>query len=349
MEVEGNKMDADSVVKFDLDNKEINGLGIVKTIESSSLLKVRVTLERSSILSVLNILNNSPVMHQIKTMERLSSSRSSVLQSLDNSSVTQLINAMKKLSSSRLSVLQSIINSPVMQQIKAMEALSSSKLNSFNNSPSIRQINIIEKSISESLKFRNSSLSTLLKAITSSKVSTYSDLLEKVVSANAGPLSFGEAYQEVVESVNSIPISEDFDRFKIQLDNKISKAPAGALSAEFYLSLIFAFILFYISQASTIESEKKLLDRMDILETTVSSQLHNLNRYERGSTFYLVERGVNLRVKPTTNSQVVSVLYPNMKVLLVERATKWIKIEYFDYKNNVYVSGWVYKKYLKMM
>ena len=273
-----------------------------------------------------------------------------ILKGIENSSLLKARVVLER--SSALSALNVLNNSSIIQQIKAMEKLSSSRLSvleTFNYSPVMQQMKTIEKSLSASLKLSNSSISKVLNSFTSSKISTYSDLLDMVVSANAGPLSLGEAYQEIVEGIESMPVSEGIDELSIQVQNKATEAPSGALSTEFYLNLIFALIFFWQSQVLTSESESRLIERMNILETTISTQLHDLAGYERDSTFYVVDRGVNLRVKPTTNSQVISVLYPNMKVRLVERASKWIKIEYFDYKNNIYVSGWAYKKYLKMI
>jgi uncharacterized protein YgiM (DUF1202 family) len=67
------------------------------------------------------------------------------------------------------------------------------------------------------------------------------------------------------------------------------------------------------------------------------------------STFYIVKRAVNLRVKPSTKNEVITILYPNQKVKLETRKGKWIYVTYFDYLDQTTKSGWVYKKYLKLL
>ncbi len=68
------------------------------------------------------------------------------------------------------------------------------------------------------------------------------------------------------------------------------------------------------------------------------------------STYYVVVRFVNLRDKPTTTkSKILEVLYPNLKVKLIERKGEWICIEYYDYVNDSFKRGWVFKKYLNIL
>lgn len=97
------------------------------------------------------------------------------------------------------------------------------------------------------------------------------------------------------------------------------------------------------------QSEEKMLLRIDQFETTISQQLSELKANEEADMFYVVMREINLRVRPNIKSEIIATLYPNMKVKLIEYASKWIRVEYFDYTENVYISGWAYKKYLKIM
>jgi hypothetical protein len=88
---------------------------------------------------------------------------------------------------------------------------------------------------------------------------------------------------------------------------------------------------------------------MNQLETTISQQLTELKAHEGMSTFYVVERTVNLHMSSDIKSKIITKLYPNMKVRVIQRASKWISIEYFDYIKNAYISGWVCKKYLVIL
>src|SRR5208337_4881356 len=102
------------------------------------------------------------------------------------------------------------------------------------------------------------------------------------------------------------------------------------LSTEFYLNLILALFLFLYSQISTSYSEKLISRRIESMQSIVIQQLTDLKAYEEDQTFYVVDRTVNLRTRPSVKSGKITLLYPNTKVRLIERASKWIKVEYFD-------------------
>jgi len=65
--------------------------------------------------------------------------------------------------------------------------------------------------------------------------------------------------------------------------------------------------------------------------------------------YYAVERQVELKSKPKNSETTVSTLFPNQKVLLVQRKHRWIYVQYFDYLDGVPKYGWVNKKYLKRL
>jgi|GEM_PF-6402580 len=67
------------------------------------------------------------------------------------------------------------------------------------------------------------------------------------------------------------------------------------------------------------------------------------------SKYYLVEREVVLRVKPTTKAAKIVILFPNQRVALVKESHQWIYIEYFDYLEGVPRYGWAMKKYLRLI
>ncbi len=63
-------------------------------------------------------------------------------------------------------------------------------------------------------------------------------------------------------------------------------------------------------------------------------------------TSYIVQRTVELKIKPKFKSHTIAVLYPNQQVQLVESSHKWIYVEYFDYLDGIPKYGWANKKYL---
>lgn len=163
-------------------------------------------------------------------------------------------------------------------------------------------------------------------------------------------ISLGEAYRDLYEHFSldtNIPEEDRFEKLGENIEKRIEKAPKGSLSSEFYINLLIALIMFWVANMQSEESEKRLHTRMEKLETTVIQQILELKKDKEIESFYVVKRGVNLRVRPTTKSEVISTLHRNVKVKLIARKSKWIRIEYFDYIDEVYISGWVYKKYLK--
>ena len=66
-------------------------------------------------------------------------------------------------------------------------------------------------------------------------------------------------------------------------------------------------------------------------------------------TNYEVVRTVNIRDYPNSSkkTKILDVVYPKQKLLLLDRKSKWIEIEYFSEKKQETITGWIYKKYTK--
>lgn len=64
---------------------------------------------------------------------------------------------------------------------------------------------------------------------------------------------------------------------------------------------------------------------------------------------YIVRRTVPLKELRSMKSRTLATLYPNQVVLLVERDQNWIEVEYFDHLAGETRTGWLIKKYLKLM
>jgi len=132
--------------------------------------------------------------------------------------------------------------------------------------------------------------------------------------------------------------------------NKINELPKSWVSFEGMIQLFFAFAFLIYSQSAALDSEDNILERMKELEANLINQISLLipETEEESKIYYIVKRTVNLRANSSTKSPVLGVLYPNQRVELIERKSKWIYVEYFDNLNGIPRMGWVYKKYLKM-
>lgn len=247
-------------------------------------------------------------------------------------------------SSSHANTLKWLENSSALKAIRA-----------FENSSAMRTIRALEKSSHfKAIKWlENSHALNVAKTLeNSSRYASFNALAEKFSSQLVGPLTLSEAYQVVAENYLQTSSSSEVERMEDlsnTVDSLAQNAPSGTLSLEFYLATILALFLFWLSHISSMESEEKILHKFDQLGASISQQLSELKHNEEVETFYVVIRTVNLRVKPNTNSAAIDIIYPNTKTKLIRRKAKWIMVEYFDHVENTYKSGWVYKKYLKIL
>jgi hypothetical protein len=296
--------------------------------------------EKNTIHEAMKALESSSFLSAAKALE--DSSLFATMKSFENSSAVKAMKALE--------------NSSFLRAAKALENSSLfATMKSFENSSAVKAMKALENSsfLSAAKVFENSSLGSTIRALQdSSRFASFNELAERFSSQNVGPLTLSEAYQFVTESYLQTSGTSEIDRLEELTGNvahSVQKAPGGALSKEFYLGLVLSLFLFWLSQISSTQSEEKMLLRIQQLETTISQQLTELKTDEGIETFYVVDRAVKLRVKPNTDSGVINILYPNAKVKLITRSSQWIRIEYFDYTENVYVSGWAFKKYLTIL
>ncbi len=105
----------------------------------------------------------------------------------------------------------------------------------------------------------------------------------------------------------------------------------------------YSYLQYESSRQDSIDNDKKFSQFMEVLQEIA----RKIDRSTESKEVYcLVERQVNVRIKPNFNSATIVVIYPNQKVRLVKKEHKWIYIEYFDYIDGVLKNGWVSKKYL---
>ncbi|WP_321370061.1 SH3 domain-containing protein [uncultured Desulfuromusa sp.] len=174
----------------------------------------------------------------------------------------------------------------------------------------------------------------------------YKDLINNSIPAN----TFEDAYREVLSKYAESEIAQHEEPASHLLDDlqsNVTSAPKSVLSLEFYLNFLIALMFFAYSQNMSAETEKRITEQIESVHQTLLDYKAEVSLSSVDS-FYVVDRSVNLRNKPTTKrSNILTVLYPNQKVRLVERKGKWIRIEYFNHFNGVHSSGWCMKKYLK--
>lgn len=153
---------------------------------------------------------------------------------------------------------------------------------------------------------------------------------------------------------------------------KITLNQSGKKSdIQFYISMLFNVLVLLYTLHSTVQSEKsttkkdkELQASIDNIETVMVSQFYLYSEQltdidsaikeqlnDSKLTEYVVIRAVNLRTQNNTSkeSHVIALLQPNQKVELLKRGKKWIYVGYFDFIEDVPKTGWVCKKYLKMI
>lgn len=170
-------------------------------------------------------------------------------------------------------------------------------------------------------------------------------------------------WQKLISSVPSVDIFYELTRRYEELKNRPGIVPEEALIEEVegqvakaqqdpmvILSLLQWFITllaFFATSHMGVQMEKRIMERIETLETTLSTTVEQLKQPSTVETWYVVQRHLNLHAQPTTSSTKLGVLYPQQIVRLVERRSKWIRVEYYDHIEGKTKTGWAYKKYLK--
>ncbi|RPA62053.1 hypothetical protein EGC86_13595 [Shewanella frigidimarina] len=112
-----------------------------------------------------------------------------------------------------------------------------------------------------------------------------------------------------------------------------------------YISLIFGFILFLISYASSLETEEKLTLQLLEFEKYISQELvlesKDINNPHYSTTF------LNVRKEPNPNvNNILIVLSPNQVVNLLLVKNQWAQVEFTNLNSSEIFSGWVHTKYI---
>lgn len=250
-----------------------------------------------------------------------------------------------------LRIMQDLENSPAMKAIREIEESPVMRmLRNLDDSPTLKAIRGIEESPAF-MAIRRLREFPAIKAIQGFERSPFLDAFSTVanrISQGYGALAFSEAYELLIEEYEGHVeegASEPLYSLAESVKCRAAQAPLGPLSAEFYISLVLALFLFYLSQISAEQSEERLLNRLDGMEQTISIQLDALRDDSQGRIYLVADRAVNLRAGPGSEYDVLDVLLRNQKVAQIDTSGQWVKVEYFDYVANKLKLGWVHSRY----
>ncbi|UDM05846.1 SH3 domain-containing protein [Halomonas sp. NyZ770] len=286
-------------------------LRALRKFDESPTMKAIRAIEDSPVSRMVCQLNNSPALRAMRELQN--SPAMQAIRQLEDSPVMRIIRDLED--SPALRAVRDFEGSPAFEAIQKTQ-----------ESPAIRAIQALERH-------------PILEAF-----STVADR----ITTGYGALTFTEAYNllaDEYERQQSEGVGEPLDGLTESVKQRAESGPSGALSAEFYLNLLFALFLFYLAQMSAEQSEERIMTRMDEMEQTISSQLEALCLQPDELTYLVADRSINLRAGPGTNYDVLDVLRRNQKVRQLEKANEWTKVEYFDYVANEAKQGWVNSRY----
>lgn len=132
------------------------------------------------------------------------------------------------------------------------------------------------------------------------------------------------------------------------IEQKCKSLEPGNLNYQGMLNILGLILAIYSLIAGN-QSEKKLITILMQSEQRILKNIDSLKPAESKEAYYVVERTVKLRLKPSTKSHVITILHPNQRVSLINSKGKWIYVEYFDYIEGLPKSGWACKKYLNRL
>ncbi|HEU0144140.1 MAG TPA: hypothetical protein VFQ47_05085 [Nitrososphaera sp.] len=211
----------------------------------------------------------------------------------------------------------------------------------------------ITKSITQDIDFTRiagSGISTVFAALQSEEAKGYASLRGSFAGIAAATL------RQALEGLDERD-EQAFNQLEQLIDEKIATLPHNQVTAEsLWRFLIMLFIAlgglgtgFYqikdAKQSSAIQAEQQV-QIMKVLEHIAFNTGQLIPKPDQ-NIYYVVERQVNLKLKPNNRSATIVIIYPNQKVRLVQMNHQWIYIEYFDYLEGVPKYGWANKKYLK--
>lgn len=212
----------------------------MKDIFDNTTLRALRALDESSAMKAMRAIEDSPVARMMRDMNNSPALR--IMQDLENSP--------------GLRAIREIEDSPVMRMLRDLDdSMTLEALREIKESPAFKAIRQLQES-------------PAIKAIQTFERSPFLDVFSVVaerISHGYGALAFFGAYQLLVEEYEKQieeGAAESLDTLTETVKGRVAHAQLGPLSAEFYLSLIFALFLFYLSQISAEQSEERLSNRL---------------------------------------------------------------------------------------
>ncbi|SJN11146.1 hypothetical protein CZ787_05275 [Halomonas citrativorans] len=290
-------------------------LRAAREMAESPLLKAVKEIEDSPLLRAAREIEDSPMLRMARILEE-----------------SPLLRLAKELEESPIQrAIRELQESPLLRYAKEIE-----------QSPSIRMM----REIKDSSSYR------IFEAIEDSSSLTAFRSISEQITQGYGALSFVDAFDLLIKEsriIKSGNLFESIDGISDDIIDRASKAPKGPLSSEFYLNVLLAFILFYLSQVSSKESEQRLLEKFSELEQAVVSQMEMDSQDDKRYKYFAVLTHLNLRAGPSIEHEVIVVLTPNLKVIFLGKEGEWFKIEYFDHIENVRREGWVDSRFVLLI
>jgi len=287
------------------------------TFESYALKAIRA-FDDSAAMRAIRAIEDSPSIRMVRELNESSAVRA--MRQLDNSPAMQAIRKFEE--SPAVRIMRDLENSPALKAIKGFEESSA-----FNTIQQLQEL-------------------PALKAMRALETSTAKEAFSRIaeqINHGYGALIFSESYELIADEYEKHSGIDALDVLPGEVQKRADCAPYGVLSAEFYISLILALFLFYLSQKSAQESEERILERMNGFEQTITTQLSHI---ETDHHFLVTDRSLNLRSGPGMDNDVIGNISRNRKIMELERDRDWAKVEYFDHINNLNVVGWAHSRYL---
>jgi len=145
----------------------------------------------------------------------------------------------------------------------------------------------------------------------------------------------------------NIPINDRLKEIEISICEKARSSSPSLISREGFIHIFIALFLFLIAQSSNKSDIESLSSKME----TFLQEIKTITPSSNDKGVYIINRAAILQEEKGTKkeSPVIAILYPNQKVEVIERKGKWRKVEYFNYLDGELQTGWIRKKYLKLV
>lgn len=178
------------------------------------------------------------------------------------------------------------------------------------------------------------------------------EMREAFKSEAHGAFSIG-ASNQFIRSINAATKQESFEALLKSLEVVIQQSTKSE-DFRFWLGMFFQIFMILINQYSSMQTEERLMDKMGkseqyVIEKIEESEERIVSQIElvKKHPGFVVTAKLNLRTGPSENHRIIQVLSPNQPVTYISMKGEWMKIEFFDYIDNVPVNGWVHRNYLK--